>query len=132
MFCIGGGQGPMPGQPGQMHMSSHNQPWGNQQQPGNQQHRKGPSNMSDMLSSPRMPQQMQQQQQQHSQQGAPGAFPGQQQPGGGSAQTQQPLPPPNSNITTVGMLLAKQNRQVPVAKPKGLDPVEILQERENR
>ncbi|XP_041475495.1 transcription activator BRG1-like isoform X1 [Lytechinus variegatus] len=127
------GQGPMPGPQGQMHMPSHN--WGNQQQPGNQ-HRKGMSNMSDMLSSPRMPHQMQQQQQQpqQSQQGsfpgAPGSFPGQQ--SSGSSQTQQPLPPPNSNITTVGMLLAKQNRQVPVNKPKGLDPVEILQERENR
>lgn len=53
-------------------------------------------------------------------------------------QTPAPTPPvelprpPDKSIPTVMMLQPKQNRVITMGKPQGLDPVEILQERENR
>ena len=68
----------------------------------------------------------------------PPQMPQQQQP----AQTQQ-LPSPQSAgsqqqpqlspaMQVMVSMQAKQNRLAPVAKPQGLDPVELLNERENR
>lgn len=68
-----------------------------------------------------------------SQPGAPGAPPPQQSPGGepGPRQPLPPLPQPQ-NLQAAMAMQHKQTRLAPVEKPVGIDPVEILQERENR
>ncbi|XP_071490334.1 probable global transcription activator SNF2L2 [Diadema antillarum] len=113
--------GSQPGSGNQMSLPQHSQSWPNQQQPTEPSSGMRPGmHIKNMVSynqkmQPHMPQHLM--------------------PPTSSSQppsSQPPLPHPNSNITTVLMLQAKQNRQVPVTKPKGLDPVEILQERENR
>ncbi|XP_070196110.1 probable global transcription activator SNF2L2 [Littorina saxatilis] len=45
-------------------------------------------------------------------------------------QPQQPQPPPS--VQAMMAMQQKQNRIAPVSKPQGLDPITILQERENR
>lgn len=45
-------------------------------------------------------------------------------------QAQQPQPPPS--VQAMMAMQQKQNRIAPVAKPQGLDPITILNERENR
>lgn len=43
-----------------------------------------------------------------------------------------PQPPPPGQPSPIVQLQQKQNRISPIQKPQGLDPVEILQEREYR
>ncbi|KAL8604698.1 Transcription activator BRG1 [Nucella lapillus] len=47
-----------------------------------------------------------------------------------SAQPQQPQPPPS--VQALMAMQQKQNRIAPVSKPTGLDPIAVLNERENR
>ncbi len=112
--------------------------WGQQQGPGgmgqgpNQRQQPSPMGQptmqlqkSPMMETPNQQMGGNQQQNQQQQQ--------QQQP----QQPPQPPPqeiakPPDKSIPTVMMLQPKQNRVITMDKPQGLDPVTILQERENR
>ena len=46
--------------------------------------------------------------------------------------TQATQPPPSPSMQVMMTMQQKQNRITPVSKPQGLDPVELLDERENR
>uniref|UniRef100_A0A2M4B8P2 Putative chromodomain-helicase dna-binding protein n=1 Tax=Anopheles marajoara TaxID=58244 RepID=A0A2M4B8P2_9DIPT len=114
-------QSPMPGMtmggpPSQMqhHTAPHHQMPPQQQHPGQQHQHPGQQGQ----------QQQQQQQQQHPNVGQP-ARPSSQGPAGG------PGPRPGAPAPTM-QPMPKQNRVTTVAKPAGLDPITILQERENR
>lgn len=60
---------------------------------------------------------------------------GQMMPQGPPGQLQQRTPSqhtPPASVQTMMSMQQKQSRIAPVAKPQGLDPLEILNERENR
>ncbi|ESO94903.1 hypothetical protein LOTGIDRAFT_207958 [Lottia gigantea] len=53
-------------------------------------------------------------------------------PTSGTPQPPSNQPPPPPSVQAMMALQQKQNRVAPVEKPKGLDPLELLNERENR
>lgn len=89
----------------------------------------GPMMGKDSISGPRMYPQSAMQQQQGPQQQVQASQPQQQQQKSGPA---MPQPPPNPSTQVMMTLQQKQNRVSPVTKPQGIDPVEVLNERENR